>query len=1076
MVSKIGFGSSITNAVKDLSANFSSKIRSAKLKATSYKAPPKARSFVDSRYSAKVAAKPKVTPKPLPKVMPYTNSPSSSRVAASSRTSTPKITPKLLPKVMPYTNSPSGYNNLMQPNSIWPSPVRTSFIGPTLPTQYPLGSNPLFANVFPQLPVQQPDRDTLVSEPTGRVEYTVEPGDTLTDIAEEFGRTEEEIRAANPEIQFNNIPYMYESVLQPGQTLNIYNDERAPIIETIVNTDDSLEQAALMHGQIETIVEAQGGDDIATPDDYLGDALEEIGGLSDDDAFHINLDSQAQIVLEDWAREGLGHAIWDPLEKAYETQQTLSVQGAPGGGNIDFVSNVIEDQIDMIDSSMPMTIEEVRAYEANLVRFAPDDDFGTLAENGVNNYLIVMPQEVTEGIREVYEDEDNGGIIAASEELYNATNPETTTPLRAALITQAAEDSELIDDILTDYNDNMINLSLFSPLGVDTRNDFVFYDMSSVADSAYRSPEGQDIAGNMADILVTNIDQTANSLFHHMDWANSSGHVILSLAIADNLIERGNPGDVELSATIVNNVNDGIASFEQRVMKKGDEHLELSWPVIEPILAWDSSLESPPEWDAWIKEIRNSDVDGIDSEIFDVIENQITEMDPLAYRLLRATAVAADYTENLTLDANGDEITISSDRLEEQINRLTDQAILDFGGNTGLSMAMSVSPSVREEINRLALSEIGIEDQGLADIPSLDGTIIPDPTWQLRSDRNIVNAWNEFANKSEKFSGSNRPTFGPGRSIWGTGTHALGTILQTSELINKSQDGGFPDAFFNENGWRNFISAGMYLAGTGIEGTGLWLQIRNPGVDPKTNAIFNKVNSQHLALFAVYNIVGTAGYYLQGDKFRAGALGTATIGSVTNSLVVPALANRGKFSKLLPKIKLGANGFIVAGTAALTIYDYVEIAQRAAATEPYHDLYLNLAGEDQEFADLISNNSREGVNTGFVLEALAEYNGVEPQEMLAWMRETTQDDPEFMDRFIPLYLHPAPRDGDNNFVGDNPDTGITVGDVLSAAWSNLIGPERGGDWTNTNPLEINSLEQVVEYAENQGHPMPEANP
>ncbi len=783
-------------------------------------------------------------------------------------------------------NSPSGYNNLLQPNSIWPSPVQTSFIGPTLPNRYPHGSNPLFANVFPQLTVQQPDRDTLVSETSGRVEYTVQPGDTLTDIADEFGRTEEEIRAANPEIQFNNIPYIYESVLQSGQTLNIYNDERAPIIETIVNTDDPLEQAALMHGQIETIVEAQGGDDTATPDDYLGDALEEIGGLSDDVAFHINLDSQAQIVLEDWAREGLGHAIWDPLEKAYETQQTLRVQGAPGGGNIDFVSNEIEDQIDMIDSSMPMTIEEVRAYEANLVRFAPDAGFETSAENGVNNYLIVMPQEVTEGIREVYEED---GIVAASEEMYNATNPETTNPLRAALIAQEA--SPLIDEILTDYNDNMVMVSE-SPFGIDTQNDFVFYDMSSVADSAYRSPEGKDIAGNMADILVTNIDQTANSLFHHMDGANSSGHVILSLAVADNLIERGNPGDVELSATIVKSVNDGIASFEQRVTEKGDEHLELSWPVIEPILAWDSSLESPPEWDAWIKEIRNSDVDGIDSEIFDVIENQITEMDPLAYRLLRATAVAADYTENLTLDANGDAITISSDRLEEQINRLTDQAILDFGGNTGLSLAMSVSPSVREEINRLALSEIGIEGQGLADIgladiPSLDGTIIPDPTWHLRSDRNALNAWNAFANKSKWFSGSDRPTFSPGRSRWGTGTHALGTILQTSELINKTQDGGITDAFFNENGWRNAISATMYLAGTGIEGSSLWLQMRNPGVNPTNNATFNKVNSQHLALFGVYNIVGTAGYYLQRDKWRTGALGAATIGSVTNSLAIP---------------------------------------------------------------------------------------------------------------------------------------------------------------------------------------------
>ncbi len=176
-------------------------------------------------------------------------------------------------------------------------------------------------------------------------------------------------------------------------------------------------------------------------------------------------------------------------------------------------------------------------------------------------------------------------------------------------------------------------------------------------------------------------------------------------------------------------------------------------------------------------------------------------------------------------------------------------------------------------------------------------------------------------------------------------------------------------------------------------------------------------------------------------------------------------------NRFLPAVRLGANGFIVAGTATLTIYDYVQLAQQAAATEPYHDLYLNLAGEDPGFAEILSNNNSVGVNPGFTMNALAEHIEVEPEDMFTWLKDTYEDDPEYADTFVDFMLNEVPLEGSGEHVGDDPDADDGFLERMwDSFWTNEEAEEIG------NPMRIDSLDSIVQWSEFNDRPLPEANP
>lgn len=788
-----------------------------------------------------------------------------------------------------------------------------------------------------------PTRRDLETDPDGRLETTVQEGEDLPAFAERFGRTEEEIIAANPWLFPSSADPAAPRALNPGQTVVIYSDERAAAIVEIVNTDDAERRAALIRQQLSESVYGKGGD-TPTPGDYLGSAKAELSALKlNDDAFRDEVSEQADDLTHTWQTMGLTHDVWDPLLAAAENEDW------------DTFDEILTDQLSALATTSP-TVDEIEAYGELLKTYGPGGDFTRAVSRGIDDFLVDDPAAAAEEVAEIY---DQGGLLNASEastRLRQLTDPHTVDPLTAALIAKEAQPTieRLLDEI---------------QFG-EAYSAEIFHDLSQVASSAYRSPEGRNVLDFMLDTLLPAGEDAVFDLVMpaaELASADLAADPLLNLALANRLQSRGN---IDQATAITQSVEQGARKREEDLIGTVDQLSETVLPLFEP-LQWNGFINDPnsgfelPDLqqlsETWLDE---------NPDIGDRVDDALEQINRQTYDLNRARNHLAAYAPNLDGVENQDALVelAHSDPLQDE--------------DPHIIFAVTLSPA--SAVQDLRDANLAGMDAGT--LTSLS-QIALDPNWHMRMYPRTASAIAESRRREDPFPNS------LGLSLYNGGFYSSGVYNQGSELMAKIDAHGFRNAIFNEGGWRNIASGFHYGWGAAISGTQLAKHLFDvaPGKDTIWGSLLN--NTLLSRSFARYNVVGTATYALGGNYEAAGALGTATVGSVTNNFVVPGLKANTRL-KIPRWVTPGANILLLIGTGLLVVNDVANRREIAARTEPFNEDYLIAAGVDSEVASALADNDEEGLSAASRLAALADYRGISQPDLLSYLNTLSPDEVE----------------------------------------------------------------------------------
>jgi len=875
-----------------------------------------------------------------------------------------------------------------------------------------------------------PTRQDLENDPDGRLIYTAQEQDTVATIADRFGRTEEEIIAANPRLAQPSADAEAPPTIDPGQPIIIYNDDRAPAIVELVNTTDPERRGELIHQQLLAAVHGKGGN-TPTPGDHLAAARAELIVLKPgDDAFRQQVLDQSDELTYNWQSLGLTHDVWDPLLEA------------ANNGDWTAFDTILTEQLQALAFTSP-TVAEIEAFGQVLQNYAPNEQFRSNASRTIEDFLVNDPAAAAE---ELASANFNSGY-EASQRLRELTDPLTVDPLTAALIAKAA--APTIAYILEDLEyPNVTNLETYQ-------------NLSAIADSAIRSPEGEEVLETIVDAFLpdgqASLDDRKLGVVLGFT-GEASTPPILSLAIAERLVQRG---DIEQSTAILQFVMEGVRAQEGQLVDTVNSLSETLLPLFTPI-QWDVFLSAPndqfeiPDLQAlgeqWLNE--NPDI----KEQVDAALEQINEQ---MYWLNRSRQHLADYAPRLNaLEGHEEMVELSrADTSEEE--------------HPQIAFASHLSPaSAIEDLRKANLA--GIDDGTLTSLSQ----IVLDPNWHLRMYPRTANALAEAAGRSQPFPSS------LGLSLYNGALYGSGVVNQGRELMAKIEAHGFFDAIFQAGGWRNIVTGFHFGWGTAIEGTALANRIT--GRNLPSSSVWGRLldNSLLGRSFAIYNVFGTATYALEGNERAAAALGIAAVGSVTNNFLIrqgsrffiPRLAATGWAAP-------GANILMLVGTGLLIVNDIVDREQLAARSEPFNEAYLVAAGVDPDIARHLANNSpalfngvfsdNPGASPAGPLEALAEYRGISPGELLQWLNE---QEPNFVAVFIDRIHRVHPNDDGTYPVTREPEgLGWDWGRLLEFS-SPLTVDGVPAELLIGDPGAIKtrqSLEDIANWAEDVGVPLPQ---
>jgi LysM repeat protein len=903
----------------------------------------------------------------------------------------------------------------------------------------------------------QPTRQDLEKEQDGQLEYTVQPNDSLIDIGRRFGRTEEEIKAANPKY-FS--PYGDPNYINAGQKVVILNDDRAKLAVEMANTRDPEKLQELV--SLDLTYTTRG---LPTPGDQLKAAQDGLIARRPGDAdFAKIVQNQGATLTQLWQAQGRSHEVWDRL-------LDLASKGDWEGFKAE-VGNQLA-----AAGAMTPTVQAVNDHKTMLLENGPDNPaFDKAVNEAVDKFLVGDPEAAAKQVSDAYQ---QGGALAASRKLRELTDPQKTNPLSAALIVDKAQST--VYDIAGDFVDPTKSLWHDEP-GVGIVGDYgeIFRNMSAVADSIHRSPEGRDDVESMARVFA------AWPAMIDAKGAAAEGHTVLSLAVAkDLLVERDEP---EKASKVTNDVTAGVEELKTRLRGSVLELGETAAPLLDPASNWSPFLEdangpagqpfkTPQEfWDEWLK--ANPDV------IKDV-NADIMRLNVEGYQLTRALAGIQEYAPQLQ--------GIDNHAALVQAGEMPDPA-----KDPQLSLALAVSSAgMADGLRQFNLD--GMNNGQLVDL----GKIVPDMSWPSRMVRNHIQAdWKQIT--------GNKP-FGLGLSLYGTGTYIWGVRNHATEFAGKVKAEGVGDAIFQEDGWRNLGFLGMYAGGIVIESGQVFAQLavsRQSGnsliqsfnsdkfrnfvehaATGETNKGWGKLFQNHLKWFGWYNVAGTINYAAQGDVPRATALGAAAAGTFVSTSATAiadgttALAGKefvSRFPLLGRVLKVGKFGgpigtvLTLAGSTALYFIDRADKQEIASKTEPFNKDYLIRAGVRPEIAAELANNDEDGLSAGPRLLALADHIGVKPQELLSWL---DKQDVAFVRDFVKYGLHPLKPDASGNFVArvGTEEWDSSGGSYKGEVWvypapnPRAVSPTDPDVWNRASAVEARSLEGARIWAQASGH-------
>jgi LysM domain len=919
---------------------------------------------------------------------------------------------------------------------------------PVVPSSRP---GPQFAQVRPGVtgPATQPPLQALAQAPSGEIEYTAGPGDTLAGIAGRFGLSEDALKAANPGLNKSG-----SDPIPAGRKLTILNSDRAQIALQMAGTRDPDKLKQLVTADLSYATR-----DLATPDDRLKAAQDRLMARRPGDAIFAKIvQDQGEELKNAWAVQGRTHAVWDPLlEKVKQ-------------GDFEGLKGVVDAQIRTLTATQP-TVEAVENYKKMLLAYRPNDAYFARAVNeDVQKYLVSDPQAAAGQVAAAYK---NGGAQAASKLLRELTDPQKADPLAAALIAQEAKPT--IDAVLSDFaalrQDHPASISILQ------RVNGIYADMSAVADSIGRSPEGKGSIDRMANAFAS---RGANIISFKDAVANGSG-TVLSMAVAKAMLKNGDNADAN---RVAGEVLRGLEGLKETVRDNVDKLLDTEATVRNPFMNWEQFVKGvngmqAPTMEQWLDQ---------HPELVEQLKSGMGRINVSGYQLERAIAGVAEYAPDLGGLSNQAELARQSEA--EYLNHKTKDDKDNPEWDRRLSFALAVSPAALQDGLR-EFNLDGLRKGALADLTK----IVPDPSWPLRTVRN------ESQSINQALSGV-RP-FTIGLSLFGTGTYVWGVADHGTELYNKSKADGLKRALLEDNGWRNAGFLGMYVAGVGIESAQAYAQfaVNRFGWTPATPATpgwrgwvaraaippdaahmersgwLGRLFINHLRAFGVWNAIGTANYFARGERAKGVALLTATVGTGMSTL--PNFPLWSWLPRVGIPVGLAGNTVTAIGAAAIYIINSVDKENIIKGIEALHEDYLKTAGLRPDIARALAKVDGDGVSGAQRLLALAAYRHVEPAKLLGWLNGQPAG---AVERFVRDALLPLKADRDGNYAErtgrsdwyrrvTKPRGGGSFGDyygevsVTPAPDPHLISPDNPIFFKDDRAPKALSLQGVADLAE-----------
>lgn len=878
----------------------------------------------------------------------------------------------------PLLNFDEAVQSAKQP-SVPPTPSPEPAIPTKLPNGEPMPSwghlllGPLYASPE-KSPVPQATTDA------GKTIYKAKSGETLADIARNHKMPLDALKAANP------------SLLAPGSKgakVVVFDPKRAELAVAQTKADDP--RKALVEEMFYATKEAP------TPSDAVDELKVELKARRPGDTvFATAVDDAAKTAGAAWQAQGRTHAVFDPLYQLSSQKDALSF--------IEY-GKEIHNQFAVVAATTP-TKEAIESHKQLLLAYGPQDQVSREAvETQAKEFLELAPQRAADEVKKAYESAtgeqgDPGPAYLAAKKLRELTDPEKVDPLTAALILEASDDT--VSNITTDFVDPQQSLwNDEDGKGVKGEYNDIYQNLSAAADSAHRSPLGQESIDSMAHTLQA---WGADRVDAKTSAANGSG-CILSLAIATEL--RLN-GDDKAADRIEKDVLTGIDDLKNNIRGSVNELGQTALPLTNPSANWDGFL--PPSDGAATSPFKPSATVAKErlpyqQDTVSEVESDIKRINRDGYHLTRAMAAVSQYAPQLQDSPN-----------KAALEKAAEAP--DLQKEPQLSLALGVSSQSMVEAARMFNLE-GLKNATVDD-PS---KIIVDWSWPARTARNHIQA-------DIKYKTDQKP-FGIGLSLYGTGTYIWGATNQWTKFQRNSGDPGY----FGEAGWRNLGFLGLYAAGTVIEGTQVVSQIlaRSAGFDGSEKGwqgfmgrtaadkgVWSKVFTNHLRAFGWWNVAGTANYALQKDWARTAALGAAAGGTLLSTY--PGLANAlrvGKFGGVV------GTALTLLGSIGLSLLDKRERAQIAAKFEPNNKDFLVAAGVRPEIADILADHDDQGFSVAGRLAAMAESRGTPPQEVLEFLNK---QDPGKVRELVDIKKTVEPGDDGNypltadndSYVGDVP--------------------------------------------------------
>lgn len=849
----------------------------------------------------------------------------------------------------------------------------------------------------------------------GRIDYEVQPGDILACIMSDRHVTEADLEWVND----RPFPPSGDSdLIYPGETIVVLDAER--------NAMARAQREALADGEDPRQFIVQEMTYATSQSPVPGDALEELKAelkarRPNDAAWAEAVDDAGESAEQLWESQGRTHAVFDPL------YSNIS-EPLPHIASLSF-SDEVHNQFVALATTTP-TREAIENHRDMLLAYGPQDNvmWQNLVRQEAKEFLETGPQRAAGEVREAYETEqtdlsDPTGAYLAAEKLAELTDPEKVDPLTAALILEAA--GPTISNITSDFVNPGIQLTHDQPdSGVTGEYGAIYRNLSAAADSAARSPLGQESVESMAFTLQAHGAPYVNA---RTSAAEGEG-TALSLAIAYEL--RMN-GDDENADRIETEVLDGVSYLKDQVRDSVIELGTTAMPFIDPQSNWagflpdsDSADSSPFRTAEETQEQRIDD----QPEIVDDVESDLERINREGYQLTRAMTNLADYASQQQGSPN-----------EEAL--LREAGPPDPADEPELSLALAVSTSGMTEVARL-FNQDSIESGAVAD-PT---TIVPDWSWPSRMVRNHIQA-------DVRAVTGTRP-FGIGLSLYGTGTYIWGISNKSTRFGGNIDQPGY----LGEQGWRDLGFLGLYGSGALIEGTqvisrAMILRMGLDGTESGLRGIIGRIGNDtggwsklfrnHLSWFGWFNAAGTANYISQGDWLRASALGVAAGGTFISSY--PAL------QRLLHLGKGGGpvgTAMTLIGSSALALIDMHEKVEQGNATAGDGRAYLIAAGVDPDIAAALERDDGDVLSVAGRLSALAEYRGTTPQEVLRFLNE--QEPREVFDMaYAAQYVEP---EDDGSYPSGEP--------------ANQWRDETPGGWDDKamiRPLNIAELNEWVDH-------------